>query len=219
MNLSDLRSPIRVASFGVIGALSVVLGGCMGSPTYGTDKTANAQLLEDLSGALSLGIGDRNRNDIEYQPRPDLVEPQTTAVLPPPQDDVTTSTAAGWPESPEQRLARVRREATEYQDNPAAYRSGVINDVGADGVTRTPGEQQAEFRRRLAVNQQGSAVDRRYLSEPPLEFRVPAASAPVGELGETEAKKERDAKKEAREASREARKNRRNNPIGEPTSF
>lgn len=173
----------------------------MSSPTYGTDKTANAQLMDDLAGALSLGLGSKDNNRIDYKPRPELVKPQTTAVLPPPQDSVTASTAAGWPESPEQRLARIRAEATANRENPA-YRSPVVNDVSEVEMAKlSPAEQQAEFRRRRALAQ-GSSSERRYLSEPPLDYRAPAATAPVGDLGETEERKARAALREARNQRR-----------------
>ena len=44
----------------------------MSSPTYGTDKTANAQLLSDVSGILSLQ-GRSSKAAIDYKPRPELV--------------------------------------------------------------------------------------------------------------------------------------------------
>ncbi|MBX3531425.1 MAG: hypothetical protein KF849_12510 [Rhizobiaceae bacterium] len=202
---------MRVLSLGLAGASALALGGCMGSPTYGTNKTANAQLISDLSGALSLGLGDSKRNEIEYQPRPELVKPQTTAVLPPPQDSVTASTAAGWPESPEQRMARIRREATENQDNPA-YRSPVVNDIApTETAALTPGQQREEFRR-MRRESAGSATERRVLSEPPLEYRVPADTAPMGDLGVSEDKKERQAKRDAKNK----RKSSNRGAIGEP---
>jgi hypothetical protein len=46
--------------------------------------------------------------------------------------------------------------------------------------------------------QQGSATARKYLSEPPIDYRQASANAPVGELGEDEATKERRLKREAR---------------------
>jgi hypothetical protein len=209
LTVSVSRARLRVLSFGLVGAAALTLGGCMGSPTYGTDKTANAQLLEDLTGALSVPIGKRG-NEIEYQPRPELVKPETTAVLPPPQDSVTATAAAGWPESPEQRLRRIRDEATANQDT-LTYRSPVVNDVGERATAElTPGQQRDEFRR-LRRESAGNATDRRFLSEPPLDYRVPAATAPVGDLGVTEDKKETQAK-------REARRNRKSSKgaIGEP---
>ena len=46
---SALRLPVAMSAIVVSG---MALGGCMGSPTYGTDKTANQQLVEDLTGIL-----------------------------------------------------------------------------------------------------------------------------------------------------------------------
>lgn len=183
---------------GALAASALALSGCMSSPTYGTGKTANEQLIEDLTGVLSLAPKERPR--IEYNPRPELVTPETTAVLPPPQDSVTTASNSAWPESPEERRERLRQEATENQDNPT-YRSPIVADVaGGSARQLTPQEQRAEFKRRLALQ---NAVDptRRYLSEPPVEYRAAAATAPVDELGEDEWKKERDAKRAARKKS------------------
>lgn len=50
-------------------------------------------------------------------------------------------------------------------------------------------------------NNQGSPTERRYLSEPPLAYRQPAATAPANELGKDEWKKERDRKKAAKKES------------------
>ena len=44
-------------------------------------------------------------------------------------------------------------------------------------------------------------TSRRFLSEPPLDYRVPAADAPVGDTGEDEWKKERRLKAASRKAS------------------
>lgn len=176
-------------------ASTLALSGCMGSPRYGTDKTANEQLVEDLTGILSLGP--KRGPAIEYQPRPELVKPETTAVLPPPQDSVTTASSGAWPESPEERRARLRREATENQDNPA-YRSPIVVDRGGGAANSTTPQQSAEFKRRMAEMNAADPTTRRYLSEPPVEYRQAAASAPAGEMGEDEWKKERDARSAAR---------------------
>lgn len=194
MNFSTRFAGARVPLLiGLAAGSALVLSGCMGSPRYGTDKTANEQLVEDLTGILSLAP--KQRPQIEYQPRPELVKPETTAVLPPPQDSVTTATA--WPESPERRRERLRQEATDNQDNPA-YRSPIVVDRDGSGANNSVTQaQQAEFRRRMAV-QNAANPQRQYLSEPPGEYRQAAATAPVNELGEDEWKKERDAKRAAR---------------------
>ncbi len=190
---------------------TLTLAGCMGSPTYGTDKTANAQLLEDLSSSLSLGLG-KKEQEIAYQPRPQLVKPETTAVLPPPQDNITTASNSGWPESPEQRRARIRAEATENQDN-ATYRSSVVRDVVAVAPDQmTPAQQREEFRRQRAMTNGSDGSARRMLSDPPLVYREPAATAPIGELGIPEYRKEKDA----RRAAKKARKNKTAQASGGP---
>ena len=59
-------------------------------------------------------------------------------------------------------------------------------------------DQGAEFRARKLASTAGSPTTRRYLSEPPLEYRAPAATAAADDLGEDEAKKERERKAAAR---------------------
>ena len=44
----------RITVFGALVA-SLALGGCVSSPTYGTDKTAGSQLLDDVSNLASFG--------------------------------------------------------------------------------------------------------------------------------------------------------------------
>ena len=203
MKLDRARVPLAV---GVAAVSAICLGGCVSSPTYGTGKTANQQLVEDLTGVLSLGP--KSRPNIDYKPRPQLVKPETTAVLPPPQDDVTTASSTAWPESPEQRLARIRANATANQNN-----SGFRPEVQADNIGRSPAPvqlegpgsdpfarpldpaaQRAAFKKALAENN-GAIPQRRYLSDPPMVYREPAATAPVNDIGEDEWKKERQAQR------------------------
>jgi hypothetical protein len=150
------------------------------------------------------------------------VKPADTKDLPPPQDPIATASNPDWPETPEQTRARLRAEATANRDNPnyrpevydsrvqqaanaetdnTSNTSRAINDrmKQSPDMNRTGMDQSAEFKRRLAMQKQGSPTTRRYLSEPPLDYRVPASSAPANELGEDEWKKENRLKKEARE--------------------
>lgn len=177
---------------------AAALSGCSGT-TYGTGTPAEQQLMEDLTGALSLRPS--RQQAINYAPRPGIVKPPSTAVLPPPQEAAARGNPA-WPESPEERLERIRAEATANQDNPH-YRPNVVRDItyqenqpqtlSADRATREA--QRAEFLRLKQMTRQGSPTTRRYLSDPPVEYRQPAETAPVGEMGEDEWKKERQAKK------------------------
>src|SRR5687768_16962477 len=92
---------------------SLVLAGCVSSPTYGTDKTSTEQLAGDLTGILS--VAPKNRAQIDYKPRPELVKPKPgeKLALPAPQESIVTAENTQWPESPDQRRARLRAEATE----------------------------------------------------------------------------------------------------------
>lgn len=197
-------------------ASGLALSGCMSSPTYGTDKTANEQLAEDLSNAFT--FAPTRKQKIEYKPRPALVKPAPgqKETLPVPQDSITQTASAEWPESPEQRRARIRADATAHRDD-ANYQPLLNDDVNVDtderrrslrtaattksspfdGRNVNDKAQRAEINRRLAENKQGDAANRKYLSEPPLTYRAAADTAPVGDIGEDELKKERRLKKEA----------------------
>jgi hypothetical protein len=187
----------------------------MGAPTYGTGTPADKQLLNDVSGMIMLGPKDDDKPRADHRPRPELVRPgkSEVAVLPPPQEDVATSSNPQWPESPEARRKRLRMEATANQGDPmydpevggptsTTPQAPRLRTRGTDVALEGGGpdaltDRSAEFRRRMAINKQGSATTRRYLSEPPLTYREPAAGAPTDELGEDEWKKAKDRKKAA----------------------
>ncbi|MER2536609.1 MAG: hypothetical protein ABTQ31_15755 [Rhizobiaceae bacterium] len=205
------RMPLALAAPLVVSGL--MLSGCMSGPTYGTDKTATEQLTSDLTGMFS--IKPKANRVGEYKPRPDLVKPASLAELPPPQDSIAGNGNPAWPESPEQRRARIRAEATNNQDNNL-YEPLVINDVSRGKVVNdglSPNMRQKlesapmssaearqagrEVARRQQENKQGSPTTRKYLSEPPLTYRQPAETASTDDLGEDEVKKQRRLKREA----------------------
>ena len=208
---------ILVAPLVVSGLL---VSGCMSSPTYGTGTTQTKQLTTDVTSMFSLKPKAQNR---EYAPRPELVKPATpTTELPPPQENIVASAGDQWPESPEQRRARIRADATENRDKQG-WEPEVVNDLSPDtssskaklgssargrdsGVAPAGGggdlsKKGAEFRQKLAASKQGSPTVRRTLTEPPIEYRQPAPTAAADELGEDEYKKQRRLKAEARRAA------------------
>lgn len=217
----------------------------MGSPTYGTGTPAHEQLLSDVTGVLSIAPA-KDKQPIDYKPRPELVKPGpgTKATLPQPQQSAVTTANSAWPESPEQRRQRLRNDATAAADEGRA--SPIVNDikskpgitsaarftergnfeveddpVGGKVATRgggitsaarlsergnfeveaDPNKQREAFNKRLAESTQGNPTSRKYLSEPPLVYRQPAASAPTGDVGEDEWKKDRRQKRAARTSS------------------
>lgn len=207
---------IAASMFSIGGFVS----GCgVSGPTYGTDKTASQQLASDFSNLVSFRSANNN-SIINTKPRPELVTPGPNAArtLPPPQVDVVKSGAPDWPESPEQKRQRLRNEATANQGNPSyvspivsggSGNSGALSSNGLNGIhrgqersnPRIEKEQREEYLRRKRELTGGTATQRKYLSEPPLSYRQPAATAPVGEKGEDEAKKERARKKVLNQAS------------------
>jgi hypothetical protein len=207
---------ILVAPLIVSGLLA---SGCMSSPTYGTGTTQTKQLTTDVTSMLSLKPKRAFASD--YAPRPELVKPtKTTTELPPPQEIIVTASNQ-WPESPEQRRARIRAEATENRDTPG-WQPEVTNDIATDrssskaklgssargldsGVAPAGGGENLskkgkEVQQRLAESKQGDPTVRRTLTEPPTEYRQPATTAPTDELGEDEYKKQRRLKAEAKKA-------------------
>lgn len=174
--MTDSKYPARIAAFATLGAGVLALSGCLG-PTYGTDKPAMTQFMDDLGSSMSLGR--RERTVIDYKPRPGLVEPSDTSVLPAPQENLA-DTSPEWPESPEQRRARIRAEIDEGRRLP-----------------NLAVQEDPDVTVRASIHQQGSTTKRVYLTDPPTEYRRPAETAEYGELGETEATKERRRKKAA----------------------
>lgn len=208
-NMNRIASPSRrVAAVAIVTLSAFTLGGCVGmAPTYGTGKPADTQLMEDVTGMFSLAPQKRER--IDYKPRPELVKPASAEVLPAPQDNIVTASAGAWPESPEARLARIRAEATDSRDNLGfqpeveldttnrgrrGLRATRGDDVNMDGSTISVDAQREDFNRRLVENRQGTPTNRRYLSEPPVEYRQPAETAVAGDVGEDEWKKDRRRK-------------------------
>ena len=88
-------TPDRLRPIGVV-ALAVLLGGCIGN-TYGTGVSPGRQTLNDLTGLVSLGS--KQKQPVNYAPRPPIVAPPTTAELPKPGSDPTP---ADWPQDPDQ---------------------------------------------------------------------------------------------------------------------
>ncbi|AKI01718.1 hypothetical protein IMCC20628_03024 [Hoeflea sp. IMCC20628] len=198
-------------TIGALIAASLTVSGCLG-PTYGTDKTATAQLIDDIGNIASIGKSNKGAG-IEYKPRPAIVKPGDTASLPAPQQNLAENNPA-WVESPEDTRKRLIAEADSGGANyssPLAKRvassgGSMPNSGGAGDGPPSPSEilklqKQRENYQQARKIQQGAYSDRRrFLSDPPLTYRQPAASAPAGELGEPERVKERRRISEAKKA-------------------
>ncbi|KPF59707.1 hypothetical protein [Rhizobium sp. AAP116] len=183
--------------FGVTAGLS----GCVGSPTYGTDKTAMEQLVDDVGSAVSLAPREPANKGTKYNPRPDLVLPpggaQTAGLVAPQQSVASRENNPEWVESPEEARERLVAEADANADNPR-YRSPLLAGYGTAG-TMTETQKWQAFRDARAL-QKGAYIDqRRLLSDPPTEYRQTQDVA-LSDLGEPELKKEKRRKAEAKAA-------------------
>lgn len=182
-----------------VGTLAVLLGvafsasSCMG-PTYGTDKTATEQLVDDLGDSMSIAPKKKS-TALAYQPRGTLVKPADPTKLVEPQQDLASSANnPAWLESPEQTRERLKLEADENADN-GNYRSPLAVSV-TEGKVKSPEQQRLEFREARKI-QEGRENKRRFMSDPPLEYRKVDDPAKLADLGESEAAKEKRRQKEA----------------------
>lgn len=212
-----LRQFSGFATTGLVLCAGLALSGCLG-PTYGTGKSQGEQLFNDLDGMLTLGAAS-GKEKIDYAPRAELVRPKQIGALPAPQDKVDAARDPSWPESPEQRSARIKAAADArgqtdgalpvstmlsrkegIEDEAIAANTNGARSYGENGSTTLSVQEMkqggADFRARLRDSKQGSPTQRKYLSEPPIAYRQPSASAPVGDPGLDERVKEARYKKD-----------------------
>lgn len=184
----------------LIGGLGIALAGCQSGMTYGTGKSPGMQTVEDLVG-LSVMSNDK-QEPIDYKPRAPIVAPPQVAALPPPVDPAAANTmvAANWPTDPDVTRQQIRDEIARREAAgealpdfrlPAGSEPEPIPDITEGPMSR---EQIDEVRRRfaearglMAVDAQGNPV-RRYLTDPPTEYRTPDPASPT-QLAEMPKKK------------------------------
>lgn len=176
-------------------AAALALAGCSGT-TYGTGKSPGMQTLEDLAGIAAMS-GEK-KEPIDYTPRPKVVAPPSVAQLPPPGTG-TATLDPNWPVDPEKKRAKIladadAREAAGLQAAKGSIpimgkpKEGEVNqtllgyDPEKDAMPK-PGEEAGAKKlfaeaRGIAVDENGQPI-RRYLSDPPSEYRIPDPTAPV----------------------------------------
>ena len=188
----------------VFAAISV--SGCVGGTTYGTGVSHEKQTMEGLKNIVSL----KSSNDpkINYAARPDLVMPGNVNSLPQPVDEIASvEDDANWPETPEQRIARIQNEAVQPHErsgqipvqelvrkkegikvaskprvfkNPDRDGNDFIDSIRDDANGVSASSTVRKRREELAYS---TGVQRKFLTEPPVEYRTPAATAVAGDLG------------------------------------
>jgi hypothetical protein len=193
----------------VAAGLALALAGCQSGMTYGTGVSPGVQTLNDIAGIA----GDvKKQEPIDYGPRAPIVEPPVATLPPPGQTDAAL--AANWPDDPDEQAKRLRADAAKrggddvpYGRNDPVFRlpkQETTSDQPSPTLVRnqqsdyerahsTP-EQIATSKKLYADSRNATAVDengnpiRRYLTEPPSEYRAPDEEAPV-EITEASKKK------------------------------
>lgn len=89
----------------VVVAAPLALSAC-NTPTYGTGTSAAAQTLKDVSGIITFGSSNSDKEPIDYKPRAPIVEPPVAA-LPPPGSPPTATATNNWPVDPDEEKKRI----------------------------------------------------------------------------------------------------------------
>lgn len=176
---------------GALAALAAAasLGGCMQSTTYGTGEVPEMAIFREMTG----GLGANKKEKIDYQPRAPLVMPPSNQELPPPAESTQVANAA-WPLDPDKTPKGSRyQDDTPLDDispaefhrlkplagrvgNPNWYKESNHYQPALDVINT---KQQHEFKAALDDMNGVGHKERRYLTEPPLAYREPAATAPT----------------------------------------
>jgi hypothetical protein len=177
------------------------LAGCSPTATYGTGQAPEMALFREVTGGI---LGGGKKEPIEYQPRAPLVLPPTATAqqLPPPAPPASVA-SADWPldpdarGDPDARAALVRDDGRERDPRAGPdefHRLKPLLDVQEEvarnshdvmegsrvrsNVIPTPA-QRNEFQKAVAEAEGYGTNERRFLTDPPTEYRRPAPTAPA----------------------------------------
>jgi hypothetical protein len=115
---------IRSLKFVALATAATLLAGCVGGTTYGTGVSQEAQTFKDLTNILSLK---KKTTVIDYSSRSDIVVPEQKTLVEPRVDQAAEVTPTDWPETPEQKIARIRAEAEEANGGSLAQQIAFAN--------------------------------------------------------------------------------------------
>ena len=197
--LKPLTAPLAL----LVVAGAVASSGCSGTSTYGTGTTQEMQLVKDLSGLVSLKRSKPAK--IAYEERPGLVRPGQ-ATLPPPVETAATASKDGvsaFPVSPEQQRAQRRAAAARGEKVSGGSAAPTVAGEKLSAEDRKfinwSGPQTPAYRRWLSKRARtmkknktpviAGDAPRKYLTQPPAEYRKAYDSAPKDSVGEAESSK------------------------------
>jgi hypothetical protein len=168
------------------------LAGCSPTATYGTGEAPEMALFREVTGGF---LSNEKKEPIEYQPRAPLVMPPAASgqQLPAP-SETADAASPDWPVDPDERVAALRAndEDPRAGGSQAEYRrlrplAGVLPEAPRNERTSSGSpydivhnrQQRQQFRQALADSKGYGRTERRYLTDPPTQYREPAATAPA----------------------------------------
>jgi hypothetical protein len=161
------------------------LGGCGSMTTYGTGTTAAKQTVEDITGILALGGSKKDKDPIDYEPRPPIVEPPT-ATLPPPGSGTSATTVAGnWPVDPDEERKRIDALVKERQEAGQSLKFTVPEGADKGNVNLTdPLARTDDDRQNQASKLFQSKVNGSYDTDEAKKLMANAKNAKIGSFDE-----------------------------------
>lgn len=197
----------RGRSAGVAGLTALMLAGCTATgPDYFDDGTSAQVESQPMMYTLMAGtLLDPPRPKIEYTQRAPLAVPPSTDLPPVEETTVVASSEANWPNDPD--AARAAAEASQERLTPAQRTQAQVRGPGDNptpdeireariaggGLTDAPAPRPSERAEllspdelatlRVGASASGQSAEisqaptRKYLIEPPAEYRIPAETA------------------------------------------
>ncbi len=205
----------RITSFAAAMATTLGLAACSGGSTYGTGTSQEVQLLKDVGGILTLGKGKEKKERINYTARPKLVQAPNDGYLPAPVETASVTDDGSFPVDDEVRRARLRENGYDplaaasgaatgdgaddrtflAPDDPNAPKivrdrertnSIAVNHTNIEDPGLSEKQRAAFLERQKRLSSATGTAPRKYLTDPPVEYRTPAETAEIGNPGEKE---------------------------------
>lgn len=186
---------IRVAPVGAFLALAASgLGGCISTATYGTGEAPETTLLREATGGMLDKLDGSEKAQIDYEPRAPLVIPPV-AQLPEPSPAPDQLAGGAWPtdHGGESRIVEeggeTRSLSPEYvnrmkplagvMNRQEARRRKLYERDAAKSFLVDSNKGREEFEAALVEAEGLNRTERRYLTDPPTQYRQPAETAPA----------------------------------------
>ncbi|MGI9357297.1 MAG: hypothetical protein ACR2PF_19340 [Rhizobiaceae bacterium] len=204
---------IRIATAAALLASTALVAGCSGSNTYGTGVSQESQLISDLAGIVPLGTTERKAPiDYSSRPKL-VRAPENDGTLPTPAETSGAQSAYFPTNPEERKASLNSRVKKPFTRRDGGIEYTIPEDVDAPSATGEPIDDQTRGRaddgtgdrepsaaemanrstqgkearlKRMKELSGGVALGtgpRRYLTQPPVEYRKPAETASIGDTG------------------------------------